>query len=303
VSPLRTRRLETSSLAAAREAAERRAGETGEDPLAPELRAELPAEADRGRALEIGDIEWERGTVYVQRAWSEKAKAVGPLKDSDKRRVPLTKELRRALQKHIALINAEGYKGTTIPCVDDRGRKSERHAELMFPNRAHRLEASSGAFYDHFWTPLQRELKQEPKKYHATRHTFATWALESGEEPLRVMAYLGHASLQQRSAPTTTRASATVASWVGWRGCWSCRRSSRSTATSGDTKGRENHTPGPSSSCYSSHFTFCRSPLRSLASRELRSARCSAVRCGLRAGAVLQRCGWPRSRHPLGPAR
>ena len=116
---------------------------------------------------------------------------------SDKRRVPLTKELRRALQKHIALINAEGYKGTTIPCVDDRGRKSERHAELMFPNRAHRLEASSGAFYDHFWTPLQRELKQEPKKYHATRHTFATWALESGEEPLRVMAYLGHASLQQ----------------------------------------------------------------------------------------------------------
>ena len=44
---------------------------------------------------------------------------------SDKRRVPLTKELRRALQKHIALINAEGYKGTTIPCMDDRGRKSE----------------------------------------------------------------------------------------------------------------------------------------------------------------------------------
>src|SRR5438445_7283536 len=49
VSLLRTRRLETSSLAAAREAAERRAGQTGEDPLAPELRAELPAEADRGR--------------------------------------------------------------------------------------------------------------------------------------------------------------------------------------------------------------------------------------------------------------
>src|SRR3989442_8267656 len=49
VSPLRTRRLETSSLAAAREAAERRAVQTGEDPLAPELRAELPAEADRGR--------------------------------------------------------------------------------------------------------------------------------------------------------------------------------------------------------------------------------------------------------------
>ena len=68
----------------------------------------------------------------------------------------------------------------------------------MFPNRAHKLEASSGAFYDHFWTPLQRAMKIEPpKKYHATRHTFATWALEGGEEPLKVMQYLGHASLQQ----------------------------------------------------------------------------------------------------------
>jgi len=109
--------------------------------------------------------------------------------------VPLTKELRRALQKHIALINAEGYKGTTIPCVDDRGRKSERHAELMFPNRAHRLEASSGAFYDHFWTPLQRELKQEPKKYHATRHTFATWLLSEGADLRWLQQQMGHGSI------------------------------------------------------------------------------------------------------------
>ena len=35
--------------AGAREPAERRAGEAGEDALAPELRAELPVEADRGR--------------------------------------------------------------------------------------------------------------------------------------------------------------------------------------------------------------------------------------------------------------
>src|SRR2546427_2306085 len=35
--------------AGAREPAERRAGEAGEDPLAPELRAELSVEADRGR--------------------------------------------------------------------------------------------------------------------------------------------------------------------------------------------------------------------------------------------------------------
>jgi hypothetical protein len=91
---------------------------------------------------------------------------------------------RNGSRSHDALrIDGEQYKGTTIACVNERGRKTERHAVLVFPNRAHKLEASSGTFYDHFWTPLQRELKQEPKKYHATRHKFATWALESGEEP------------------------------------------------------------------------------------------------------------------------
>ena len=43
------RALGPKNLSSAGEAAERRAGEPGEDPFAPERRAELPVEADRGR--------------------------------------------------------------------------------------------------------------------------------------------------------------------------------------------------------------------------------------------------------------
>jgi integrase len=148
-------------------------------------------------ALQADDIEWDNGTIYVQRTWSEKAKVVNPVKDSDRRRVPLTKPLRQALEKHIALLDAEGYKTTRVTFVDERGRRSERDVRLMFPNRAHKIEASSGAFYDHFWFKLQREAGIERKNYHTTRHTFASWALMSGEAPLKVKDYLGHATLQQ----------------------------------------------------------------------------------------------------------
>jgi integrase len=84
-------------------------------------------------ALQADDVEWDRGTIYVQRTWSEKAKVVNGLKDSDKRRVPLTKELRRALRRHVELMDAEAYKESVITFVDERGRKTERRVRLMFP--------------------------------------------------------------------------------------------------------------------------------------------------------------------------
>ena len=36
-----------------------------------------------------------------------------------------------------------------------------------------------------------------PLRYHATRHTFASWALMSGEPGHKVQLYLGHATIQQ----------------------------------------------------------------------------------------------------------
>jgi integrase len=44
---------------------------------------------------------------------------------------------------------------------------------------------------------MQREMGLQPIKYHATRHTFASWALRTGEPDHKVSKYLGHATIQQ----------------------------------------------------------------------------------------------------------
>jgi integrase len=148
-------------------------------------------------ALQANDIHWDEGVICIERTWSEKGKVVNPAKDSDTRRVPLTKELRRALQAHQQILDAEGYKGSDVTLVDRRGRRETRTVRLMFPNRVHRIDGSSGAFYEMFWSKMQREMGLQPIKYHATRHTFATWALDSQEPPHKVQLYLGHATIQQ----------------------------------------------------------------------------------------------------------
>jgi integrase len=43
----------------------------------------------------------------------------------------------------------------------------------------------------------QREMGLQPIKYHATRHSFASWALRSQEPAHKVQLYLGHATIQQ----------------------------------------------------------------------------------------------------------
>jgi integrase len=148
-------------------------------------------------ALQADDIKWDEGVICVQRTWSEKAKVTNPVKDSDNRRVPLTQTLRQALQRHQMLLDGEGYKGSEVTFVDRRGRRETRAVRLMFPNQGHRIAGSSGAFYEHFWTKMQREMGLQPIKYHATRHTFASWALRTGEPDHKVQKYLGHATIQQ----------------------------------------------------------------------------------------------------------
>jgi integrase len=44
---------------------------------------------------------------------------------------------------------------------------------------------------------MQREMGLQPIKYHATRHSFASWALRTGEPDHKVQWYLGHATIQQ----------------------------------------------------------------------------------------------------------
>jgi integrase len=148
-------------------------------------------------ALQADDIRWDEGVICIERTWSEKSKVVNPAKDSDTRRIPMTKELRRLLQAYQQILDGECYKGSEVVFVDRRGRRERRAVRLMFPNQEHRIAGSSGGFYEHFWTKMQREAGLKPIKYHSRRHTFASWAILSGEPEHKVQLYLGHATLQQ----------------------------------------------------------------------------------------------------------
>lgn len=133
------------------------------------------------RGLRTELIDWDAGIIHIHWQWCEKAKALIPLKNRDRRKIPMVSELRVHLEQHLARRAVDGYAegidGLFLGRQHDGGPFSANH-----------IANQATAAWD---------LAGYPRvTFHDLRHTYATYLIAAGVNAKAVSAMLGHSSIQ-----------------------------------------------------------------------------------------------------------
>jgi integrase len=115
------------------------------------------------------------GRVLVNKSWSRNTRRLTATKTEESRSVPLSPELVAILREWCEGRRAEGWGAEQIVFPGDDGRR--------------RLT------WHQVWRTLLKRARLPYRRFHATRHSFASHALRAGVRPELVQRWLGHSSL------------------------------------------------------------------------------------------------------------